>query len=234
VIAVPAVLSWVFVRLRGGMVTKLAVLAVCYALIHMWFAFIISNRSHTSIASAVRSDSKNVGGKAHHEGLNMFEELCWANTLIDADLYAPNWGSNYFANLVNPIPRGLWHDKPLIGFDYAMARGQAFTGEDMTATISSGLIGQGVCNFGTILGPPFAALLMSVWTALLARLDLRGGKLGNLGLYLLGMVETFNLGRDITFIALYPVIFGFIVVWVLRRQERIEPQLRKKTRHAAR
>jgi hypothetical protein len=28
--------------------------------------------------------------------------------------------------LVNPIPRGLWPGKPLIGIDYAIARGQLY------------------------------------------------------------------------------------------------------------
>jgi len=235
VIAVPAVLSWVFVRLRTGPLPKFVVLAVCYLLIHVWFAFIIANRSGTSIGAAARGEGtglREASREAHHEGLNMFEELCWTNTLLDAGIYSPNWGANYLANLANPIPRGLWRNKPLIGFDYAMARGQSFTGEGMTATMSTGLIGQGVVNFGFFLGPAFAALLMSFWSAFMARLDLRGDQVGYLGLYLLSMVETFNLGRDITFIALYPVIFGFFIVWLVRRRSRMEKRLRKKPRRA--
>ncbi len=69
---------------------------------------------------------------------------------------------------------------------------------------------------------------MALWVAILARLDLQGEKMGRLGIYLLGMVETFNLGRDITFIALYPVIFGLIIVWLIEgrlglpKQPRVE------------
>ncbi len=38
---------------------------------------------------------------------------------------------------MNPIPRGLWPGKPLIGIDYAVARGQLMVeGVGATATIS--------------------------------------------------------------------------------------------------
>jgi len=102
----------------------------------------------------------------------------------------------------------------MIGLDYAVARGQEYTeGGGTTATISTGLIGQGVVNFDRYIGPAFAALLLGLWASFLARCDLQGQNAGYLGIYLLGMIETYNLGRDITFIALYPVIFGLPLVW---------------------
>ena len=156
----------------------------------------------------------------------MYEELCWINTFIKKGTYQPNWGARYFAELVNPIPRSLWHGKPLIGIDYAIARGQGARGSDngglqaaagVYATISTGMIGQGVVNFGSILGPAAAALLMSFWVAILARQDLNISKLGRLPLYALGLILTFNLGRDITFITLYPFVFGIAGLWWLDR-----------------
>jgi hypothetical protein len=152
----------------------------------------------------------------------MFEELCWISTFIKDGSYEPNWGQRYFAELVNPIPRVIWHNKPLIGIDYAKARGMGMQGSssgngeaDVNATVSTGMIGQGVVNFGVILGPAAAALLMSFWVAVLARQDLHIFKLGRLPLYALGMILTFNLGRDITFITLYPFIFGAGLLWWL-------------------
>ena len=78
----------------------------------------------------------------------MFEELCWINTFIKSGAYEPNWGARYFAELVNPIPRVLWHNKPLIGIDYAKARGLGSGGDNsgnaeagVYATVSTGLIG---------------------------------------------------------------------------------------------
>jgi hypothetical protein len=225
-VIIPAVLSWVFLRLRGGIWKKFLVLAGCYIVVNGWMAFIIQNRSEQSIATAFRNQGFNLKQESsvHHEGLNMFEELCWINTFIEKGTYDPNWGARYFAELVNPIPRALWHGKPLIGIDYAIARGQGQRSSgggggadqgNVYATVSTGLIGQGVVNFGQILGPMAAAFLMSLWVALLARQDLHIMKLGRLPLYALGLILTFNLGRDITFITLYPFVFLAAALWWL-------------------
>jgi hypothetical protein len=157
--------------------------------------------------------------QAKHAGLNMLEELAWINSFIDKGIYEVNNGARYFAELVNPIPRGLWRDKPLIGIDYAIARGQKYEGfaakeAGVGATISTGMIGQGVVNFGPFFGVLAAAFLMGLWAALLARQDLKGDKTGRLLLYMLGLVLTFNLGRDITLITLYPFLFGYIMLTV--------------------
>ena len=219
---VPAVLAWTFLRLRGGIMIRVVVLTACFLLINAWFGFVIANRSSLSIAAAVKQEGFNVEAaeEVHHEGLNMFEELCWINTFMEQGTYTPNRGRRYFAELVNPIPRSLWPGKPMIGIDYAIARGQAGGSEEQAgvyATISTGMIGQGVVNFGRVFGPAFAALLMSVWVAVLTRCDLRGERIGRIPLYALGLILTFNLGRDITFITLYTFIFGAVVVWAVER-----------------
>jgi len=219
-VAIPGVLSWVFLRLRGGMLKRLLVLGGCFLLVNAWMGFVIANRSTMSIVDAFKEKGFTLDAdeKIHHEGLNMYEELCWINTFIQDGTYKPNWGSRYFAELVNPIPRALWPGKPLIGIDYAIVRGQA-GGEaseaGVYATISTGMIGQGVVNFGRVLGPAFAALLMSFWVAMLARLDLHIQQLGRLPLFAIGLFTTFNMGRDIGFIALYPFVFGAMVIWWL-------------------
>ena len=62
----------------------------------------------------------------------------------------PTWGGRYFAEVVNVIPRGLWKNKPLVGVDYALARGfggergTTAEGAGITASIATGMIGQGV------------------------------------------------------------------------------------------
>ncbi|MGH7952681.1 MAG: hypothetical protein ACREFE_12305 [Limisphaerales bacterium] len=239
-IVIPAILSWVFLRLRGGAWKKIVALIGFFILVNGWMAFIIQNRSNMTIVAALKEKGFNMDAdeKVHHQGLNMYEELCWINTFMEQGTYDPNWGSEYFAELVNPIPRALWHGKPLIGIDYAIARGQGIRDTSgasengqagVYATISTGMIGQGVVNFGRILGPAAAALLMSFWVALLARLDLNIQELGRLPLYSLGLILTFNLGRDITLITLYPFVFGVLVVWWLdyRRAKPHDRQSRK-------
>ncbi len=218
---VPAILCWVFLRMRGGIFRKGLVLLVCFLAINVWMKFVIANRSNTSITSAFKEQGLNLSAqkKVRNEGLNMFEELCWVSTFLDNGKYQVNWGGRYFAELVNPIPRGLWPGKPLIGLDYALARGSKVIGQNgsVDTTISTGFIGQGVVNFGRILGPATAALLMSLWVVWLARLDLTVQELGRLPLYSLGLILTFNLGRDITLITLYPFIFGALGIWVINK-----------------
>ena len=72
-------------------------------------------------------------------------------------------------------------------------------------------------NFGRIFGPAFAALLMALWSTILMRQDVLAEQLGRMPLYIVGLVLTFNLGRDITFITLYTFVFGAIIVWFLNR-----------------
>ena len=218
---IPAVLCWIFLRLRGGIWKKIWVLLACFLLVNFWMKFVIANRSDMSITAAFSQNGLSMASRknVHNEGLNMFEELCWVSTFIENGTYRVNWGARYFAELVNPIPRALWPGKPLIGLDYAIARGHHVTGANgaVDTTIATGFIGQGVVNFGRVLGPMAAAALMSLWVAVLARLDLNVHALGRLPLYSLGLILTFNMGRDITLIILYPFVFGALAVWWLDR-----------------
>jgi len=50
--------------------------------------------------------------------------------------------------------------------------------------------------------------------AILARQDLKGEKTGRMLLFFIGVVLTFNLGRDITLITLYPFLFGYVMLTV--------------------
>jgi oligosaccharide repeat unit polymerase len=217
----PGAIAWVFLRLRIHFVLKLIVLAAIYSVISAWFSFVMVNRSDVAISSAFSESGFNIQEKSriHQEGLNMFEELCWINTFLTNGSWDPIWGQEYYTELVNPIPRTWWPGKPLIGIDYAMLRGQGWDEGDagVGATISTGMMGQGVVNYGQVLGPAFVAFLMSLWVAVLARLDLYGQGVGRLPLYSLGLILTFNLGRDITLLTLYTFVFGALLMWLVER-----------------
>jgi hypothetical protein len=218
---IPGILAWVFLRMRTHIVLKIVVVAALFSVISAWFNFVMVHRSDVAIASAFNEEGFNMQKNAdvHQEGLNMFGELCWINTFIDNGIYKPNGGQRYFAELVNPIPRTIWPGKPLIGIDYSRLRGQSYEegSAGVGATISTGMIGQGVVNYGQVFGPAFAAFLMCLWVAVLARLDLHGQGLGRIPLYSLGLILTFNLGRDITLLTLYTFIFGALLVWLVER-----------------
>lgn len=223
VVIMPGILTWGLLVIRGGLVKKGLVLGVCFLMVNAWLGFVISNRSSLAIVDALHEKGFSLSGqeKVHHEGLNMYEELCWVNLLISKGDYHPNWGARYFAEAVNIIPRAFWAGKPLIGIDYARARGQGIDDGQagVGGTVSTGVIGQGVVNFGGLLGPMAAAFLMSLWVAILARVDLDPKRVGGIPLLGLGLILTFNLGRDISFIVLYPFVFSVMLFWLLDRTQ---------------
>lgn len=231
VVVVPGLCAWAYLRLRGGVLKKSAVLIIFFLAVNSWFGFIISNRTSTTVTKAFFESGFDfsTSSREEHQGLNMYEELAWITMLTSSDIFTPEWGGNYFANLVNPIPRFFWPSKPTIGLDYAIARGlsDASNPTGVCATLSNGLIGQGIVNFGLYLGPAFAAFLMSLWAVWLARIDLQGNKIGYLPLYTLGLVLTFTMGRDITFLELYPFVFGYCICWWLNRKSSLKSMSNK-------
>jgi hypothetical protein len=223
-VILPGFLAWVFLRLRGGLPLKVAIIGVGFLAVDGWFRFVMEARGKgVSVAEmAANAGEEAAEVDARHEGLNMFEELAWMNSFIESGAYEPNWGQRYFAEAVNPIPRVVWPGKPEIGLDYARARGMGWDQAEgaeggVAATISTGMIGQGLANFGRILGPVAAALLMAIWVAVLARLDLQARNPALLLLYALGLVLTVNMGRDITLLVIYPFVFGLVIYYLWRR-----------------
>lgn len=215
----PGLLAWIFLRLRGGVLMKVGVLIGVFVIVNFWFSIVIANRTGMSFDITGALSGNRPEEKARHEGLNMFEELAWIDRFIETGVYLPNYGQRYLAELVNPIPRGLWKDKPTIGLDYAVARGQRVVGPngEVSATVATGMIGQGVVNFGRFFGPMASALLMSLWVAVLARQDLLGSDPARLLLYGSGLILTFNLGRGITLLVLYPFLIGTGLHWIWQK-----------------
>src|SRR4029077_21226877 len=82
----------------------------------------------------------------------------------------------------------------------------------VNTTVSSGMIGGGVLNFGQIFGPVAAGILMALWTGLLIRWWEQRRSLLRLVLFMLGVGLTFNLGRDISMLVLWPAIFAYSFV----------------------
>jgi hypothetical protein len=229
-VLIPGFLAFFSLRLRGGIVVRLLVVMVAFIAVDKWMKIVIASRSaQISVAQQLSrlssSDDSNQDAsvditKKKHQGMNMFQELGYCNYFIANGTYKPNWGARYFAEIVNPIPRAIWPGKPLIGIDWAIARGFGVsksnadaTGAGVVASIATGMIGQGVVNFGRFLGPIASALLMAIWVAVLARQDLMGHDIGHLLLYAIGLVLTFNMGRDITLLVIYPFVFGWLLLW---------------------
>lgn len=223
-VVTPGLLAWVMIRLQTSWLVRALIIVTAFSGINFWMLFVLENRDE-QIVTAMQSEEsfEHASEKGGHKGLNMFQELAYINHFMKMGTYRPNWGARYWAEIVNPIPRGLWAGKPYVGIDYSAARGMSQGGyaeeqkEGVAATISTGMIGQGVVNFGPFFGPMFAALLMAVWVALLARQDLLSeDQPSRFLLFALGIILTFNMGRDITFIVTYPFFFGYAVVYYFK------------------
>jgi hypothetical protein len=228
-------LSWPYFLLNGSRNTLLAVLVpsvVSYALfsshsritkiltgtalagvVDVWFRVVIAYRNVGFDEVFDRGLDASIYDEKH-VGLNMMSELCFMNAFYDNGSMQLSWGLDYLKEIANAVPRFIWPDKPLLGIDYALLRGFGGSSSDIgaVATISRGIIGQGFENFGPILGPLVAAILFAIWAAFLARLKEQQGSVLRLSLFLLGLGITFNMGRDLTLLVLWPMIFGYVIV----------------------
>ena len=214
---------------RQPLVLKLAVLAVAFVCLDQGFKFVTAFRG-TGFREVLAAENpyELIDEDARQTGLNMIQELCFANAYLETGTAPPTYGGKYLNELLNVVPRAIWPSKPLIGIDYAKWRGFESPDSELgvVATVSTGMIGGGVLNFGQILGPVAAGILMALWTGLLIRWWEQRRSLLRLVLFMLGAGLTFNLGRDISLLVLWPAIFAYFFVrlteiWATRRFGRL-------------
>jgi oligosaccharide repeat unit polymerase len=210
----PFIITYLFYG-RHLLILKLAILAVAFFCLNEGFKFVTAFRG-TGFREVLASENpyELMDEDMRPSGLNMIQELCFVNVYFETSAASPAHGAKYFNEVLNFVPRAIWPSKPLLGIDYAKWRGFESDNDELgvNTTISSGMIGGGVLNFGRIFGPVAAALLMAVWTGLLIRWWEQRQSLLRLMLFMLGAGLTFNLGRDITLLVLWPAIFAYFFV----------------------
>ena len=80
-----------------------------------------------------------------------------------------------------------------------------------------------------MVGPMVPAVFLALWTALLARWWAQRASVLRCLLFLVGLGLTFNLGRDITLLVLWPIVFGYGIVRVVEhsfaggKRRRVQP-----------
>jgi len=227
----PLIITYLFYG-RHPLVVRVAILAVAFVCLDQGFRFVTAFRA-TGFREllAAKNPYELVDEDLRQSGLNMIEELCFVNAYLDSGETSPAYGARYLNELLNFVPRAIWPSKPLIGIDYAKWRGFESAEGDLgvSTTISTGMIGGGVLNFGKVFGPVAAGILMALWTGLLIRWWEQRKSLLRLVLFMVGAGLTFNLGRDITLLVLWPVIFAYCFVrlteiWATKRFGRV-PQV---------
>ena len=212
----PFIITYVFYG-RHLLLVKLAVLAVAFVCLDHGLKLVTAFRG-TGFRDLLAAENPHelVDEDLRQSGLNMIQELCFANAYLDLGAGSPAYGGRYLNELVNFVPRAIWPSKPLIGIDYAKWRGLEDPESELGvfATVSTGVIGGGVLNFGETFGPVAAGILIALWTGLLIRWWEQRQSLLRLALFMVGAALTFNLGRDISLLVLWPVIFAYSLVRV--------------------
>jgi hypothetical protein len=230
----PFILTYLFYG-RHLLILKLAILAIAFFCLNEGFKFVTAFRlGGFREVLASEHPYELMDEDSTQSGLNMIQELCFVNTYLETGDGSPAYGARYLNELLNFIPRVIWPSKPLIGIDYAKWRGFEIADSEegelgVNTTVSSGMIGGGVLNFGQIFGPLAAGILMALWTGLLIRWWEQRKSLLRLVLFMLGAGLTFNLGRDISMLVLWPVIFAYFFVrlaeiWTGKRFQQV-PQV---------
>jgi hypothetical protein len=201
---------------RRPLAVKIAVTFALIVATGLWFSKVMNYRSGEGMAAFASQEERE---DQKHLGQDMLKELCWVNSFLSEGSLKPNWGVRYLAELANPIPRALWPGKPTVGIDYSILRGFG-GGQDLHgvhATVSTGMIGQGCVNFGRFFGVVAAAGLFALWAAFLSRLWVQRASPLRFALFAIGLGLTFNTGRDLTFLVLFPFAFGYLAVLAYER-----------------
>src|SRR6266513_720077 len=220
----PFIVTYLFYG-RHPLLVKVAVLAIAFFCLDHGFKLVTAFRG-TGFRDLLAAEHpyELVDEDLRHSGLNMIQELCFANAYLESGAASPSYGGRYLNELLNVVPRVIWPSKPLVGIDYAKWRGMEDPNSELGvfATVSTGMIGGGVLNFGQILGPVAAGILMALWTGLLIRWWKQRRSLLRFVLFMLGAGLTFNLGRDISLLVIWPLVFAYFFIrlaeiWATKR-----------------
>lgn len=233
-VILPFIITYLFYG-RHPLIIKVAILAGAFVCLDEGFKLVTAFRG-TGFRELLAAEHpyELVDEDLRQSGLNMIQELCFANAYLGSGAATPAYGGRYLNELLNFVPRVIWPSKPLIGFDYAKWRGLETPDGGIYATISTGMIGGGVLNFGTFFGPIAAGIIMAIWTGLLILWWQQRTSLLRLMLFMLGAGLTFNLGRDITLLVLWPVVFAYCFIRLIEiwsaKQSRV-PQITTRSPH---
>lgn len=183
----------------------------------LWAAATVAGRNSGDFQWEDALDRKYVG-------FEMFRELLFLNKAIPANSDY-QFGHTYFVQLVNPVPRFLWPDKPIGDSGLMLAELQQAVTADGTAylTVSPGLLGEMHWNFGL---PGIAVIswilgyFAKSWdrVRVLARQSLLA-----FTVFAAGLAIIFMSGRSLNMATLYGMLslFGMLIFFSSRRRKQV-------------
>jgi hypothetical protein len=214
-VAIPSLLAVLIIK-KWNWVQRIVFLSACFFTLNSIMLISIVYREKGISSFFAEESYSEALEDAKHAGLNMPEELIYINDYQQQGLLQPEIGYEYFAQAVNFVPRFLWPSKPFPGEKFAGLRVGYYRGV-VAATISNGLIGQGVQNFGPWVGPLAPAMLLALLIRWMCRFPLAGAPFLRVSLVIFLMALIPNLGRDITLMNLWPAVFGIVGVFFWER-----------------
>ncbi len=160
----------------------------------------------------------------NYVGHEMFRELLFIVDEISTHR-GYLWGGTYWTELLSPIPRFVWPDKPLrFGVEYASWHGFDTLGGG--PNMSPGILGEMYANFG-ILGVVLCSLIGGVICRAWDRLRKRyADSLPVLMFYTAGLASLFLCGRSATLAIFFPMIAVYLCLVLMtgiRRGRRSRP-----------
>jgi hypothetical protein len=214
-VAMPSVLGALILN-RWTRLQQVLFLTACFLVINTIMLVSIAYRNE-GVSSFFDEESYSTAlDDVQHDGLNMPEELAYINLYQSNRQLSPELGYEYFSQAVNFVPRFIWPAKPFPGEKFAALRVGYLDGA-VAATVSNGLIGQGVQNFGKWLGPMAPAVILTALISCMCRL-LRSGipfLRSAVVIFLMALIP--NLGRDLTLLNLWPAIFAVVGVFAFEK-----------------
>jgi oligosaccharide repeat unit polymerase len=184
---------------------------LCVPLIYGLMAALVISRSAGSFSWEDRE-------KAQYVGNEMFRELLFIISKVSSGEIDFQYGYVYYVQLVNPIPRFLWPDKPTLDTAILMANSYGAvnaTGEAYV-TISPGLIGEMYLNFGLggILGLSFfGGWVVKGWDQIPRFF---AHSLPTMVYYSAGLGVLFIMGRSFTMGMFYGLLSLAFLAWWIR------------------
>jgi hypothetical protein len=155
--------------------------------------------------------------KADYVGNEMFRELLFITSKVPAEVDY-QYGYSYYVQLVNPIPRFLWPDKPTLDAGILLANmyGAVDARGEASLTISPGLIGEMHLNFGVFgifLLSLFGGWLVKGWDGIPL---LYSHSLPTMMFYSGGLGILFVMGRGFNMGHLYGLLSVAALGWMYR------------------
>jgi len=154
--------------------------------------------------------------EVNYVGFEMFRELLFILRATN-DGMPIQWGMTYYTQLVNPIPRALWPDKPVAdaGLLMAQAYGAVDGNGDATMTVSPGFVGEAYLNFGLLglmLVPAVAGVCVRSWDDMFPIVT---RSLPTFIVYAGGIAIILMSGRSFNASAFYPLMCLYFLIVVI-------------------